>query len=233
MVQQRSAVWPMFDRIAHRYDLLNRLLSGRQDVVWRKKLLQFIPNRKNIHLLDVATGTGDVMLTALDGVQDVQKAVGLDMSQEMLKQAQVKIDHKGYHSVATVEVANAEELPFEDESFDVVTIAFGIRNIPDYEKAIRDMFRVLNEGGRLLILEFSLPKNPLIRWPYLIYFRYVLPWIGGLLSGDREAYAYLNQSVEAFPYGERFADILKQSGFFSVRLKPLTFGIANIYCAEK
>lgn len=229
---QRSAVWPMFNRIAHRYDLLNRLLSGRQDVVWRKKLLSFFPESKQTRLLDVATGTGDVLLAALNQ-GSAQHAIGLDMAEQMLKYAQQKIDQQKWQNQASVVVGNAEDLPFENSSFDVVTIAFGIRNVPDYAKAIREMHRVLKPGGRLLILEFSLPANRILRSLYLFYFRHVLPWIGGLISGDRQAYSYLNQSVEAFPYGERFSSLIEQIGFSSVRVTPLTFGIASIYCADK
>lgn len=229
----RPKVWSMFDRIAHRYDLLNRLLSGGQDIIWRKRLLQLIPQNKEQIMLDVATGTGDVLLTLLQESPYVVEAHGIDMSKKMLQEANRKIQIKNLQGKAQVQVANAEDLPFEKESFDLTTIAFGIRNLPDYEQGIQEMFRILKLGGRALILEFSLPRNRILLPLYLFYFRHILPLVGGLISGDQAAYRYLNQTVETFPYGEAFVKKMNEAGFSNVKVHLLTFGIATIYQGDK
>ncbi len=222
----------MFDRISKRYDLLNRLLSLRQDVTWRKKLILHLPEKQNLNLLDFATGTADVLLT-LSRNGKFEKAVGLDMAEKMLELGRLKIKAKNLNQKINLIPGNALHLPVRDRCMDVVTIAFGIRNIPDVQKSLSEMHRVLKEDGRALILEFSLPGNKLVRNLYLLYFRYVLPGLGGLLSGDRNAYGYLNKSVEKFPYGSAFTELLKNAGFKKISYRPLTFGIATIYQADK
>ncbi|OED37701.1 bifunctional demethylmenaquinone methyltransferase/2-methoxy-6-polyprenyl-1,4-benzoquinol methylase [PVC group bacterium (ex Bugula neritina AB1)] len=232
-MRERKPVWSMFDRIAHRYDLVNRLLSLGQDQRWRKKLLGHFSDKKDQYLLDVATGTGDMVLMAFEKDKRVINAVGVDLSKEMLSRAKQKVEAKKLSKSINLDIADAENLPFEDNTFDVVTIVFGIRNVPDYKKAISSMFRVLKEDGRLLIMEFSLPNNKLIRQIYLFYFRHILPKLGGWISGSLSAYQYLNQSVEDFPYGEAFSNEIKNAGFNDIDIYPLTFGVASIYCAKK
>lgn len=238
MQQNKVEVWKMFDRIANRYDLLNRLLSMRQDVLWRKKLLDLLPPQKNLYLLDVATGTGDQILhileeTAGDDSDKIAKAVGIDMSENMLAVGQKKITQLNLDGKVNLRVGDATQIPFKNDEFDVSTMSFGIRNVINVEQAMREILRVLKPGGTTLILEFSLPKSKLIRKPYLFYFRNVLPKIGSAISGDSQAYSYLNQSVEEFPYGDAFCDLMRKNGFEDVTATPLSMGIATIYKGRK
>jgi len=223
----------MFDRISPWYDGLNRLLSLRQDVRWRKKLAEFLPQDRPLRILDVATGTADVPIFLLEKMPAVGKIVGIDPAKKMLSIGRDKIARRKLQSVVTLFPGNAMQLPFPGDVFDAVTISFGIRNVTDIGRALREMYRVLKPGGRVLILEFSLPGFPLFRKIYLFYFRRLLPGIGGLLSGAPGAYRYLNRSVETFPYGENFLKRLEASGFRRTKAVPLTFGIATLYVGEK
>ncbi len=229
----RDAVWRMFDRIAPRYDLLNRLLSGGRDVAWRKRLARYLPPGEDLRVLDLATGTGDVLIMLDQASGRVGSGLGVDMAGEMLALGQRKLERGGLTERFTLARGDATVIPAADDSVDAVTIAFGIRNVDCVEKALAEMRRVLKPGGRALILEFSLPSNRLFRACYLFYFRHVLPRIGGLISGDRQAYRYLNETVESFPYGEAFIQLMERQGFHSVKEHPLTFGIASIYEGEK
>ncbi|GMU92221.1 MAG: demethylmenaquinone methyltransferase [Candidatus Hydrogenedentota bacterium] len=230
---ERVDVWRMFDRIAPRYDLLNRLLSMRRDVAWRKRLATLLPKRDPLTVLDLATGTGDVLLALRRNCARVRSGVGVDMAGNMLKIGKEKFESKGDASVLRMVRGDATRLAVAESSFDAVTIAFGIRNVLDVEAALREMRRVLKPGGRALILEFSLPAFAPLRAGYLLYFRHVLPRIGGLVSGDAYAYRYLNQTVETFPYGETFCELMRKAGYQDVRAHPLTFGIATIYQGDK
>jgi demethylmenaquinone methyltransferase/2-methoxy-6-polyprenyl-1,4-benzoquinol methylase len=232
-VPSRKEVWKMFDRIAHRYDLLNRLLSAGQDVVWRKKVGKFLPQKQKLHVLDVATGTADLLIYMRETNPAVASGVGIDMAEQMLAIGREKLAKKGLDQQFTLRTGNAEAIPFSDNQFDAATISFGIRNVTDVPKALREMHRVLKPGGRALILEFSLPNNNLLRTLYLFYFRNILPKIGGLISGDFYAYKYLNNTVETFPYGKDFCKLMEDAGFNNVRMTPLTFGIATIYYGDK
>jgi demethylmenaquinone methyltransferase/2-methoxy-6-polyprenyl-1,4-benzoquinol methylase len=221
----------MFDRIADRYDLLNRLLSFGTDVRWRRKVAKQLDGLSPLRLLDVATGTADQLLALVKG-RKFDFAVGLDVSRGMLGHGVRKVADANLPNPVAMVHGDALALPLADDSINAVTISFGIRNVLDVPKALTEMTRVLQPGGRAVILEFSLPANALIRWGYLIYFRHVLPKIGGLISGDWYAYNYLNKTVETFPYGEDFAELMRAAGFDSVRIIPLTFGIASIYVGE-
>lgn len=225
--------WKMFDRIASRYDLLNRLLSFRQDVGWRKRMARRLPEGDALHVLDLATGTCDVLLGLYRETGRISKGVGLDMSANMLTLGRDKLERQRVLGPLTLLRADAEEIALRDNTFDAATIAFGIRNVPDVPKALRDIRRTLKPNGRALILEFSLPANRMFRALYLFYFRHVLPAVGGLVSGDRSAYQYLNASVEQFPYGEAFCELLRDAGYRNVAATPLTFGIATLYEGEK
>ncbi len=230
----REHVGEMFDRIAPRYDFLNRFLSMRQDVAWRKRVARFLPQEREISVLDIATGTGDLIFSLMDANSGIDKAVGVDISAEMLKIAKVKSQHKKWEKRdLTLHLGDAMALDFPDNSFDVVTIAFGIRNVKEISVALAEMYRVLKPGGKVLILEFSIPKNTLFRSLYLFYFRKVLPKIGSIVSGDAVAYSYLNRTVETFPYGEAFCALLEKEGFISVHAAQLSFGIASIYQGVK
>jgi len=223
----------MFDRIAHRYDFLNRVLSMGIDVGWRRKMAAFLPGRGKQHVLDLATGTGDQLLALCAATDRVERGVGLDMAEKMLAIGRRKIARAGLDHKLTLAAGDAGDIPFPAESFDAVTITFGIRNLEDVEYALKEMWRVLKKGGRVLILEFSLPENGVMRGVYLLYLRRILPAVGGWVSGDRKAYRYLNRTVEQFPYGEAFCRLLRHAGFVAVRQHPLTWGIASIYTGTK
>ncbi len=229
----RREVWKMFDRIAHRYDLLNRLLSLGQDVVWRKRVAKHLPPQPGLHLLDVATGTGDLLIYLQEQNPNVASGVGIDMAERMLQHGRPKLRKRGIDDRFTLQTGDALHIPFPEGSFDAATISFGIRNVTDVPAGLREMFRVLKPGGRAIVLEFSLPQNALLRRLYLFYFRNILPRIGGLISGDSYAYRYLNETVETFPYGEAFCELMRAAGFQNVRATPLTFGIATIYQGDR
>ena len=219
----------MFNRIAHRYDLLNRLLSFGRDVAWRRKMAAMVPAERPLYMLDVACGTGDVLLTMVRRNQNITRGAGLDMAGEMLKLGRDKIHEEGLDRLLNLVHGDAQNMPFEDDCFDLVTIAFGVRNFSDLRKGLGEMARVLRPGGTAMILEFSLPRNRFIRWGYLLYFRHILPRLGGMISGDADAYRYLNRTVETFPYGEDFCRLLTEVGFVNPKAHPLTFGVATIY----
>lgn len=223
----------MFDRIAHRYDLLNRLLSGGRDRAWRKRMLSLLPSGNELEILDLACGTADVLLSLAKGSGRVKSGVGLDMSAEMLLIGADKIKREGLGDKLRLVRSDASVIPAPNTSFDTITIAFGIRNVIDVPEALREMYRCVKPGGRVLILEFSLPRNRLIRAAYLVYFRKILPLIGGIISGDNYAYRYLNETVESFPYGEAFVGLMSEAGFDRVEQHEQTFGVATIYVGEK
>jgi len=229
----RTDVWKMFDRIAHRYDLLNRLLSCGLDTVWRKRVASYLTGVRDQTVLDLATGTADVLLSLYKHSDSIGFSAGIDLSGRMLKRGAEKIASRNLSRRAALLPGNAEEIPFRCGSFHAVTVAFGIRNVTDTGQALREIFRVLKPGGRALILEFSLPRNAVFRRIYLFYFRKVLPRIGSMVSGDSHAYRYLNDSVETFPYGAAFAGLMRQAGFTGISVHPLSWGIASIYCGDK
>jgi demethylmenaquinone methyltransferase/2-methoxy-6-polyprenyl-1,4-benzoquinol methylase len=222
----------MFDRIAHRYDLLNHLLSFNRDKAWRRKMTTLLPKRCDLVMLDLATGTADQLLAIFNSGQ-IAIGVGLDPAEQMLAVGRQKIEQRGLGDKLSLQTGSAEQIPFADNSFDVITMSFGIRNVTDVNLALREMRRALKPEGRALILEFSLPKNGLVRRAFLFYFRHILPRLGGLISGDAKAYRYLNQTVETFPYGEDFSALMTKAGFGDTRLTPLTFGVATIYQGDK
>ena len=233
LVLPKNESWKMFNAISRRYDLLNRILSLGQDVSWRRKLVKHVPQRAGVKVLDLATGTADVAITLAQQCPQIQTAVGIDMAANMLAIGRQKIERLRLTSKITLQEADVQALPFVDDSFDVLTIAFGIRNIPDLRLALLEMYRVVRPGGRVLILEFSMPKNFLLRAGHVLYLRWAVPSIGFLLSGHYRAYKYLNQTVEQFPYGDRFCKILKQMGFKNIQAHPLMGGVATIYVGDK
>jgi demethylmenaquinone methyltransferase / 2-methoxy-6-polyprenyl-1,4-benzoquinol methylase len=229
----RDEAHRMFDRIAHRYDLLNRLLSMRRDVAWRREMAGQLPPGTNLSVLDLATGTGDVLIALQQRCGRIGRGIGLDMSQGMLSHGLAKLRRQGLTPRLCMVRGDAVHLGVAANSVEVVTMAFGIRNVLDVDATLREMLRVLKPGGRALILEFSLPSNLVIRHGYLVYFRHVLPRIGGAISGDSYAYRYLNRTVETFPYGGAFAGLMRAAGFDDVSAIPLTFGIATLYRGDK
>ena len=227
----------MFAQIAPRYDLVNRLLSGGIDVWWRSVTVRLAPPPDHGSILDVCTGTGDLALAYAALCCSKVKVVGADFCRPMLdrgvQKSQLMAARKQGVAVEWIE-ADAMHLPFPDASFELVTVAFGLRNIVDTRGGLAEMARVCKPGGRLAILEFSLPKQRLMRSAYLWYFRHVLPRIGNALARNAAgAYSYLNQSVEEFPSGEALATLVREAGFFAVQSIPLTFGITTLSLATR
>lgn len=229
--QSKSTSYEMFNRIAKTYDPVNRMLSFGLDVGWRKKVGRLLPHKEEgLDLLDLATGTADQALFLCDQhPTTIKNVVGMDLSEGMLAVGREKVKSRKMDNKITLKTGDACALPLEDSSFDAVTISFGIRNVPDVPKALREMHRILRPGGKALILEFAIPKNPVVRFGHLFYLRHVLPTVGGMVSGDKAAYRYLNTSIEAFPYGQDFANLLTDAGFATANVHSVTFGIANIY----
>lgn len=228
----RQQVHKMFDRIAHRYDLLNHLLSGNRDVAWRRQMAGMLPTRGNLDVLDLATGTGDQLLTLAE-TGKLRSGVGVDLAEKMLAVGREKIESRKLGSLLQMQTGDAGAIPCGNSQFDAVSISFGIRNVLDVPTALREMYRVLRPEGRAMILEFSLPRNIVIRKAYLFYFRHILPRLGSLISGDSYAYRYLNQTVETFPYGDAFCTLMAEAGFSNVQATEVTFGIATIYTGDK
>lgn len=225
--------WKMFDRIARRYDFLNRLLSFRQDVAWRKRMIKRLPEGESLAMLDLATGTGDVLINVYRISKRIGFGVGLDRSGGMLEHGWRKIRDLGFVNDLQLVRGDAMKMGLNDDSFDVATMSFGIRNVPDVPMALRDIHRVLKPGGRGMILEFSIPRNPLFRTLYLFYFRHILTRVGSIVSSDGQAYRYLNTTVESFPYGDAFVSLMQDAGFSRVDATPLSFGIATLYVGDK
>jgi demethylmenaquinone methyltransferase/2-methoxy-6-polyprenyl-1,4-benzoquinol methylase len=222
----------MFAEIAPRYDLANRTLSGGIDVLWRRFTVRMAPPPVTGAMLDLCTGTGDLAISYALKAGPSVRVVGADFCQPMLDHAVVKSRRRSL-PVEWVE-ADAMALPFPNASFDLVTVAFGLRNIADTQQGLAEMARVTRAGGRLAILEFSLPTNPVVRASYLWYFRNVLPRLGnGLAANGSGAYRYLNESVEEFPSGERLAALVRAAGYEQVTMHPLTFGIATLTIAHR
>ncbi|MHB8122497.1 MAG: bifunctional demethylmenaquinone methyltransferase/2-methoxy-6-polyprenyl-1,4-benzoquinol methylase UbiE [Desulfuromonadaceae bacterium] len=222
----------MFGAIAPRYDFLNRLLSFGIDRRWRTKAVRLLKYREGSRILDVATGTGDVALEIALRTPASVKITGADFCKEMVDLGAVKVAASPYADRIDLKVAPCEDLPFANDAFDSITIAFGIRNVVDRKLGLAEMWRVLRPGGRMVILEFSTPRSQLFRQLYYFYFRRLLPVVGGLFS-RYNAYKYLPDSVLEFPSQEEFSRMLADVGFRNIHLHELTFGIATIYVGEK
>ncbi len=229
---KKTQVSRMFGRIAPYYDLLNRLLSLGIDTIWRKRAIQQLQGRQVGQLLDLATGTADVALEAARQLP-AARITGVDISNEMLDIGREKIRRKGLQETIELVYGDAENLPFPDNTFDALTVAFGVRNYENLDKGLAEMRRVLKEGGKLVVLEFSRPRTFPFKQLYNAYFRHILPLIGRLTSRDPKAYRYLYESVQAFPDGEHFLTILEKAGYKSNQCIPLTLGICSIYTGEK
>lgn len=229
----RKNVHLMFDRIAQRYDLLNHLLSAGLDIRWRKAAVRELPAFSGVQVLDLACGTGDLAIAAAKRLGGDCRIVGVDLAEKMLEIGRHKIAKRGLDNTITLQTGDGMALPFEDNKLDAAMIAFGIRNMPDTVGCLREMHRVLKPGGRVVVLEFSMPANFLVRGWYLFYFRYLLPLIGTVISGDGYAYRYLNRTVETYAQGEAFLDLMREAGYTEVGQKWLSAGIASIYVGDK
>ena len=224
---KKEQVANMFNAIAHRYDFLNQLLSLGIHKGWRKKSIQLLQSKQPKTILDIATGTADFAIEAMR--LNPEKVTGVDISSGMLELGRKKIEKLGLQTKIELKLADSENLPFEDNTFDAITVGFGVRNFENLEKGIRDMHRVLKPGGKMIILEFSKPRTFGVKQLYTIYFKYITPFIGKIFSKDNSAYRYLPESVKAFPDGEDFLAILRKAGQKETKAISLAFGIASIY----
>lgn len=228
---KKEQIEEMFDEIASQYDLLNRVLSLRTDKRWRKKVRKELAQKKPGIILDMATGTGEL---AIELIQlHPEKIYAVDLSKKMLDIAQQKVQESGLESIIEVQKGDAENLSFENDFFDAITVAFGVRNFENLEKGLQEFFRVLKRNGTLVILEISKVKTFPLKQLFHFYFHYWTPRIGKMLSKSEKAYSYLPNSVKHFPEGEEMCLILKKTGFKNVVAKRLSFGIATLYICEK
>ena len=230
---KKEQVEQMFDNIAPTYDKLNHIMSLNIDRVWRRRVMRIVRRSKAHKIMDVATGTGDLAIAMAKRVDRTQ-ILGVDLSEEMLAVARRKVEKQGLEERIMLEKGDAENLDMvSSESIDAATVAFGVRNFENIERGLSEIYRTLKPGGKLVVLEFSMPKNRIVRWVYSQYAHRLLPRIGGMISKDKQAYTYLPDSVEEFPSPERFAEILRGVGFKSVKTRSQSFGIAYIYDATK
>ncbi len=230
-ISKKEQVARMFDNISGRYDFLNHFLSLGIDKGWRKKAIRLLKPYSPKSILDVATGTGDFAIQALDLHPD--KIVGVDISEGMLEVGRKKMTARGLNNIIEMRSGDSENLPFSDNNFDAVTVGFGVRNFENLEKGLIEIYRVMKPGAMLVVLEFSKPVRFPFKQIYNLYFKIILPKIGRWVSRDKAAYTYLPESVEAFPDGNDFIRILNETGFKNTECKPLTFGISSIYTAQK
>ena len=228
---KKEEVAEMFDNISGRYDFLNHFLSAGIDYSWRRKAIKLMGRKNPKTILDVATGTGDLAIEALK--INPEKIIGVDIAEDMLEFGRKKLTEKKLQDKITLETGDSENLRFGDASFDAVMVAFGVRNFENLEKGLSEMFRVINQNGQVMILEFSKPKKFPVKQLYNFYFRFILPSLGKMISGDSSAYTFLPESVGKFPDGDAFLNILQKIGFKEVKQIKLTFGIASIYWGLK
>ena len=228
---KKEQVAQMFDTISGNYDNLNRVISFGIDIKWRKKVLQIVSQSNPKIILDIATGTGD--LAILMAQTNAEKIIGLDISAGMLEVGEKKIAAKNLSNTIEMILADSENMPFEDNHFDAITVAFGVRNFETLEKGLAEILRVLKPNGVFVILETSVPEKTPYKQGYNFYSKNILPIIGKLFSKDNVAYGYLSESAAAFPYGEALNNILRKIGFIDVVALPQTFGVATIYTASK
>ena len=221
----------MFDNISGNYDFMNRLITFRMDKGWRKKVLQIIAKHQPQNILDIATGTGDMAI--LFAETQAKEILGVDISQGMLSVAEEKIKTKNLSTRIKTEIQNSEKLNLKDNSFDVVTVSYGIRNFDDLEKGLSEMYRVNKPGGITVILETSVPSNAIVRAGYLFYTKAIMPNLAKLFSKDKDAYKYLSDSAVKFPCGKEFEAILQKVGYKNVKTMPQMGGASAIYYAEK
>ncbi|MCQ2959730.1 MAG: bifunctional demethylmenaquinone methyltransferase/2-methoxy-6-polyprenyl-1,4-benzoquinol methylase UbiE [Bacteroidales bacterium] len=229
---KKGQIIDMFNNIAFKYDFLNHALSLNIDKIWRNKAIKAIKKNNPKKILDVATGTGDFAILSAKKLS-AEKIVGIDISKKMLEVGQEKVKKMNLQNLVDLQLGDSEAMIFEENTFDAITVGFGVRNFENLEQGLREMHRVLTQNGVAAILEFSMPKYFPIKQLYTYYFRYVLPLIGKLFSKDYDAYYYLFQSVQEFPSGQNFVDIAHTAGFKHTKIVSLSFGIASLYLCTK
>ncbi len=229
---KKQQVEKMFDTISGEYDGLNRVISLGTDIKWRKKVIKMVAKTRPDAILDIATGTGDLAIQFAQNTH-AAKIIGLDLSEGMLSVARKKVKGTAIENTVDFVKGDSEALPFEDNSFDAITVSFGIRNFENLEKGLSEILRVLKSGGIFVILETSVPSKFPFKQGYSIYAKGILPVIGSIFSKDKVAYKYLSESASVFPHGEALNNILRKIGFIEVENKPQTFGVATIYTATK
>jgi len=231
-IAKKKQVAQMFDSIAFKYDFLNRFLSFGIDVWWRKKAIRQLKQLKPQVMLDVATGTADVAIMTYKLLKP-QTITGIDISEGMLQHGRQKIEKLGLQQHIALQTGDSERINFADNTFDAITVAFGVRNFENLDKGLAEMYRVLKPGGKLVVLEFSKPKQPLFKSLCNWYMHVLTPGIGKMFSKNKDAYKYLSNSVQAFPEREQFTTIMQGAGYKNTSFKPLTLGICCIYCGSK
>jgi demethylmenaquinone methyltransferase/2-methoxy-6-polyprenyl-1,4-benzoquinol methylase len=231
-LSKKNQIAGMFDKIAFRYDFLNHFLSAGIDVSWRKKAIKQLESLKPETVLDVATGTGDVAILT-HNILHPKKITGIDISEGMLEIGRKKIEKLGLEKEIELLSGDSESIAFPNASFDAITVAFGVRNFENLEKGLKEMLRVLKPNGKLIVLEFSKPKQVAFKGLYNFYMKVVAPGIGKIIAKNKDAYRYLNNSVQKFPEGNEFVAILNKAGFKNTYCKALTLGICSIYSGEK
>lgn len=230
--EKKEQVADMFNSIAYRYDFLNRFLSAGIDVWWRKKAISQLQSLQPKKILDVATGTGDVAILTYQQLHP-DTITGIDISEGMLELGRKKLDKLGLQDHIQLLKGDSEVIRFADQSFDAITVAFGVRNFQHLEKGLAEMYRVLAPGGKLVVLEFSKADAGFLSFLFSFYMNKITPFIGKLFAKNKDAYQYLNDSVQAFPEGQTFLTLLDEAGFTQTYLKKLSFGICTIYCGSK
>ena len=228
---KKQQIAKMFDAISNEYDGLNRIISFGIDIKWRNKVVQIVADAQPINILHIATGTGDLAINLTR--TNASQIIGLDISEGMLDVGRQKILKKELHNTIDMVVGDSENLPFDDNAFDAITVAFGVRNFENLEIGLAEILRVLKPGGIVVILETSVPTKFPFKQGYYLHTRVVLPLIGKLFSNDKSAYSYLSESASKFPYGTAFNNILTKTGFINTKALPQTFGVATIYTATK
>lgn len=230
-LSKKEQVAQMFDKVSNNYDFLNRIMTFGIDIKWRKKVVAIVGKKKPQTILDIATGTGDfaIMLSKLKP----KKIIGLDISKGMLDIGIKKINAKKLDGLIDMVLADSEKIPFNDNSFDAITVGFGVRNFENLDKGLQEIHRVLKPNGIFVVLETSQPEKFPVKQLFNFYSKYIIPTIGKLFSKDKKAYTYLPESAAIFPYGQKFNNILEKNGFNNATNNPLTFGAASIYTATK
>lgn len=222
----------MFNSIAFRYDFINRFLSAGIDIRWRKKAIRQLVKIQPKTILDVATGTADVAIMA-SGILNPDKITGIDISDGMLELGRKKVEKAGFSGKIELLNGDCETINFKNDSFEAVTVAFGVRNFENLEKGLSEILRVMKPGGKLVVLEFSKPKSAVVKALYNFYMKVITPNLGKIFSKNRNAYQYLDESIQKFPEGKNFTNILDSLGYKNTYFKPLSLGICSIYCGEK